>query len=712
MATSCAKQTPEPAESLAAHETFEQQEARLDATVWRNELLALKHEKVFFALRDQLRAASNKIEALARFPFGDIILPNPSTEPELLPLSIRKQRFDDAQPNRLSHQEWEDKLGRLAAAGFSIDDAEWTHERFMPAAQTNSAISEFHFELHGQRADVKSRFTITGNLRVEWSDFDGTPPPKARRLTVSGVTGLGRTGPPGFAKIGVVTPSAPEKRGDFVELHPLIVADVNGDGYDDILMGGINQLLLNKGDATFSAGPLIDEKFFHGSRVIGGMGDFTGDGIPDYVTVASHGSVSNQLVLHIGNGRFPISGEPIIACPGIHFAAPAAITFGDIDGDGDLDLWIGQYKQPYSDGQMPTPYYDADDGFPSYLLMNDGTGHFKIAGADSGLSAKSHRRVIAASLADVNNDGRLDLLTVNDFSGADLFYGEGNGRFKDETRRLYNRSLYGMAHCFADFDGDGVLDFFVTGMSLPTVRRLEAMKLGREDMPDRTRRRLDMTYGNRVYALREGHWAQPSFSDELARTGWTWGVAASDFDNDGAVDLYLANGNISGASVEDYDSHYWRHDIYLGNSQPNRDLFVYFARQFDGINSGRTSYVGHQRNVLLLDAGANHYVNIAHLMDVANEADCRAVVGADLDNDGRPDLVVTEMDRIDGPFLGRNRLLIHRNVLATGNHWIGAKLSWGKKRSIAVRRESPGEDSQAGLRRANRFGNFVSFSIA
>ena len=71
---------------------------------------------------------------------------------------------------------------------------------------------------------------------------------------------------------------------------------------------------------------------------------------------------------------------------------------------------------------MPTPYYDANDGHPSYLLVNDGTGRFENATAPAGLARKSHRRVIAASLVDLDDDGDLDLVTVNDFSGVDLFY--------------------------------------------------------------------------------------------------------------------------------------------------------------------------------------------------------------------------------------------------------------------------------------------------
>ena len=67
-------------------------------------------------------------------------------------------------------------------------------------------------------------------------------------------------------------------------------------------------------------------------------------------------------------------------------------------------------------GDIPTPYFDANDSFPSYLLLNDGSGQFENGIDRAGLSEKSHRRNFSASFVDIDDDGDLDLLMASDFA--------------------------------------------------------------------------------------------------------------------------------------------------------------------------------------------------------------------------------------------------------------------------------------------------------
>jgi hypothetical protein len=657
-------------------EAIRREEEHWDATAWKDEVLAVAYERTLVKLRDDSRNATNKIQALASLDFDEILVPKPKPGSTLLPLEIHAQEFDNTNIASLSRQQWNEILRRLDGSGWRLDQVEWTHEKFAAAREGSAAWSEFRFELHGERLPLRSRFILKGTARVTWESPPGENKlARAKRLVISDVSVIERLGPPGFSAEAVVTPEPPAKTGVMVDMHPLIVTDIDGDGAEDVILCGVNKLFRNDGKGKFAPGEFIAESVFQGSREAGLIADFNGDGKLDFLTVAKKGALTNTLALYPGDGTTPFHQKPMAAWEGAKILAPSVITAADIDGDGDLDVWIGQYKPPYAGGQLPTPYYDANDGYPSYLLLNDGRGHFEQATTTRGLAAKRFRRTFAASFVDLNGDNSPDLVTANDYDGVDLYYNDGKGNFLDRTELLYNRHLFGMGHCFADFDGDGALDIYTIGMSVAAVRRLDFMGLKRSDFPDRTAKRTDMGYGNRIYTFKDGKWQKPWFADDLADTGWSWGTTAFDFNNDTRMDIYVANGHLSGESSENFSSHIWRHDIYVGTSREDSQVMLYFDPPFRGINTGKTSSDGYEHNVLFMDMGANRYRNVAFLMGVAHETDSRAVVSADLNNDGRMDLLLTDGQWYGGPQTGRNRLHVHLNQVETKNHWIGMKLA-------------------------------------
>ena len=109
-----------------------------------------------------------------------------------------------------------------------------------------------------------------------------------------------------------------------------------------------------------------------------------------------------------------------------------------------------------------------------------------------------------------------------------------------------------MAHTISDFNSDGALDGYMVGMSSTTARRLDGLALGREGFEKYDAMRAPMTYGNRLYFGSSDGLKQSKISDDVARTGWSWGTSSGDFDNDGDMDLYVANGHLSGNSALDY----------------------------------------------------------------------------------------------------------------------------------------------------------------
>jgi len=378
------------------------------------------------------------------------------------------------------------------------------------------------------------------------------------------------------------------------------------------------------------------------------------------------------LVTGNANGQFDRPGRRVWKAPQpLQF--PFLLTAGDVDGDGHLDIWLAQYKAPYFDGNMPTPYYDANDGEPSFLLLNDGLGNFVDTTENAGLAPKRYRRTYSASFIDLDDDGDLDLTVVSDFAGVDLYYNDGHGHFTDLTNtKLSESHLFGMSHCFGDFNKDGKLDLLAIGMNSYVAQRLDNLKLKLDRFPDYGAMRSKMGYGNRMYLSKNDTFVQSLLNDQVARTGWSWGATAFDLDNDGDEDIYVANGHKSRQTVKDYEPQFWCHDIYVANSKPDVVKKLYF-QSFGNKHYGRgESYGGYYKNKLFLNENGKSFLEVGYLMGVALEQDSRNVVSDDLDADGRVDLVVTTWNNSPQPH--DPTLVVFRNRCENGNNWIGLHL--------------------------------------
>jgi len=649
-------------------EAWRAQRTRLDETVWADERLAQQYEQTLFALWDALLAAgrrgdpSAKVEVLSSLGFETLAIGTPRSV-ERLDHGI--ERFEFGPPHRtLTSREWATFLEGLAGTGYRLVQSEWHHARFDPPMDGSPARSLVAVVLHVVDEQGDRRLSIEGNLAVEWSerrDERGNFVPA--RIEATGLRMLTRSGPPPFER--VLAYQSPERADAYAGIHPVLLYDVDQDGLTDVVMVGSARILWNRGNGEFEDAPLLSHPFV--LTETGVVADMNGDGHPDLLSTRARG----DLVLYLGDEQGRFRSEPRNT-PAFDYPlrAPSVITVGDVDGDGDLDAWLAQYKPAYAGGQMPSPFYDANDGHPSYLLLNDGEGSFSPATDAAGLGEKRFRRTYASSFVDLDDDSDLDLLVVSDYSGVDLYHNDGAGRFVDANSTLRaDRHLFGMSAAFADYDLDGRLDLFVAGMASTTARRLEALGLAREDRPDVAEMRMRMAFGNRLYLASDDGWREPAFAEQVARTGWTWGTTAFDFDNDGDPDIFAANGHASGESTQDYCSNFWSHDIYDGESEPDPELGRLFGEAAQGVVSGRESWDGYQKNHLLMNRQGKGFVNVAFLLGVADEFDSRSGVSADLDQDGRVDLLVTENLRDGG-----EKLHIYWNRLQTANRWIGVQL--------------------------------------
>ena len=662
---------PQPPATDTADQEVERiktERARRDREVWQLEEQAQAHEATFIAFWDALREANDKWAVFGKYTPGKLRLGVPGKVSEH-DWGIRATEFSGT--SRVV-ADWPTFLESFRSAGIEVVQTEWHQERFTPPAD-GPARSLMNFTIHARQGPAR-RWAVKGQMDIEWTpakDAAGLYQPVS--VTVAKLKLMERAGSPPFREAALLDPQADRIDGPpKASAIPLLLHDLDGNGLADIILPGANLVYWNRGSLNLEIGRLCT---FPIARVNGvALSDFTGDGRPDLMVMVP--GLPPAFYEGSRSGRF--EGKPRKVAAGL----PAegftyATAVGDPDGDGDLDVWVTQYKPPYVGGQFPAPYYDANDGYPSYLLINDGTGRFTDGTAAAGLSAKQHRRTYSASFIDLDGDGDQDLMVVNDFAGLDLFLNDGHGKFTDATAQLgSDRHSFGMSHALADFNGDGRLDVYMAGMASTTARRLEAMGLGRKEFSGHQRARMLMGYGNRMLLSGAKGLEQAAFNNQVARTGWSWGCTALDFDNDGDRDLYIANGNISSKSCKDYCTTFWRHDIFDANSKNNDGLKLFFTENHRQMKT--VSWNGYEHNVLYMNEGGRGFANVAWLMGMAHEYDSRSIVSNDLDADGRPDLLVVEQRWLPGSREAfRHYIHVLQNQWPGKTRWIGAHLADG-----------------------------------
>ena len=652
--------SPELAAQVAAIDAREQ---AIRETVWAPEVLAQECGRTLEDWWDTLNAATNRLAAAATLAVGEVTWP--TWGPPVPVLHGIRIRHPDGPGVPRSTDAWRDGLQALDAAGWRLHQTEVRQVLFEPDANGAPGHSVFTFTAHLTNGFRIARAALEGDLTVHWDPI-GTAGERVgvRRLDASRIRLAIRDGLPAFVPWLEQEIEPPVNA---VSVDPLIVQDLDGDGRPEVVLAGRNQVWRLGGDGQFRAEPLARED--PGLLYAALMADFDGDGVVDFLCLRHEGL---RLFRGSVGGRFDAPG--LLAWPAPReLRHPMAFTCGDMDGDGDLDLFIGQYKQPYVAGSMPTPCDDARDGHPAYLLRNEGDGRFTDITAGSGLEPKRRRRAYSASFCDLDGDGSLDLVVVSDFAGLDLHHNDGNGRFEDVTARwVAEPSGLGMGHVFSDFNADGWLDLLMIGMNSPTVDRLEHLGLWRPHPALDRSARTRLTYGNRLWLSHpDGGFAPTALNDSIARTGWSWGGTAADFDNDGWPDVAIVNGMESRESVRDIEPEFWLHDLYVGNSGDDPAAHLHFRAKVDRTQGRGHSYGGHEKNRLLMNRAGRSFLEVGHLFGVALEEDTRNIVSADLDGDGRADLVVLSFDRWPSP---RQKFRIFRNTLPAVGAWVGFHL--------------------------------------
>lgn len=365
-------------------------------------------------------------------------------------------------------------------------------------------------------------------------------------------------------------------------------------------------------DVTREAG-VADTR--HGLGVT--VGDYDNDGDQDLYL---NNLGANLLFRNDGDGTFTDVTRQAGVGNGNRVGAGA--TFLDIEGDGDLDLYVANYIKYAYDQHVPRtmrgfPVYGSPRDYPAdpdTLYRNNGDGTFRDISLDSGIADQVGYGMGLIS-TDYDSDGDSDILIGNDVGANFLWQNNGAGRFRDVgllSGFAYDRAgtIQGtMGVDCGDFDGDGRLDIHVTsyqGELATLYRNVNGVFV--EDVTHATGAGL-------------GTHAQV-----------TWGNGFVDMDNDGDRDIFIACGHL-------YD-----------NVDRFSDQASYFAR-----------------NMLLLNLGNGKFSNVSDLVGEGMKVrlSSRGVGLDDLDNDGDVDVVILN---------SRREPTLLRNDSSTDNHWIDIRL--------------------------------------
>jgi enediyne biosynthesis protein E4 len=666
----CGRDVSEPSTTTAGppRDWVQAREDKVDQTIWAKEMLAQECGRVFESLWDSLNASTNALKLVASFPAAAFQLGRWDGR-ELLPHSIELRKSAGVGAV-LGQREWRVLVEKFQRDGWQLSQSEFRHRRLDLNEAGQPRQSSFYFSAHLTNAVRTVRAALEGDLVVEWAPPQAGQAPVVQRIDAAELTLTAREGPPLFQKVF-------EEAFDTTDIpwiDPLMARDLDGDGIPEIILLAKNLVYRRAVDGGYRSQELCKQPV--ATLVFTGViSDFDGDGRADLLCATTAGL---SLFRGSGSAAFEQASQPVWeAKPRLE--NPMALTCGDIDGDGDLDVFLGQYRVPTL-GQIFRPsYYDANDGHPACLLLNDGHGRFTQGTAAAGLEKKRWRRVFSASFVDLDADGDLDLLVVSDFAGADIYRNDGQGRFTDVTAAwISDRHAFGMSHAFADFDVNGELDFLMIGMNSPTTDRLDHLRLNRSGAPEEQVMRTRMSYGNRLYLARgtEG-FVQTALNDSMARSGWSWGCSAFEWDNDGFPDLYIGNGQETRRTVREYEPEFWLHNLFVDASIDDVSATAYFIRQFERRRNEGWSYGGYEKNRLFWNRSALEFLDVGHLANMGLEDDSRGVVSADLNADGRMDLLLTTIERWPAT---THSLRVYENRLPDPGHWIGFQLEAGPRR--------------------------------
>lgn len=417
-------------------------------------------------------------------------------------------------------------------------------------------------------------------------------------------------------------------------------ADIDNDGFDDLYVcqpaGLPNRLYRNRGDGTFediteSSGLGILE-----NTACAMFADFNNQGRQDVIVVRTNGPL---LFLNEGGGKFRPKPDAFqFANPPQGMFTSAAVA--DYDRDGWLDIYFCLYQYYQGTGQYryPSPYHDANNGPPNFLMRNQRDGTFRDVTAETRLNQNNTRYSFACGWNDYNRDGWPDLYVVNDFGRKNLYRNHGDGTFTDVAGEAKAEDVgAGMSVSWTDYNNDGADDLYVANMwTAPGVRISTQEQFKPDSSPEVRGMYQKHAMGNSLLQNRGGTFEDVTQSLGVGMGRWAWSSDTFDFDHDGFPDLYIANGMISGQSREDLNGFFWRQVV--ANSPDTAVAAHDYEQGWNAINElvrADGTWSGYERNVFFANNCDGTFSDVSAAVGLDFIEDSRSFALADFDHDGR-----------------------------------------------------------------------------